>query len=179
MKPFIQIALATGHVYEVSTDVIADDRAAAVLSESPSKFVSLKDALDDTAKLFADESNIILWARGMNPDNYLHSARLVRFTPPAKDFAGAQWSIHDAPAMSGELDGDQVMDQTVEAVMSTMSASRQFCNISVLNNQQGEPFGAAVLILGDNRAVSAFVTALNFTADQLTGGHIAAGQQAH
>lgn len=181
MKPYIQISLSTGHVYEISSEVIANHRAAYYHGKlKESEFPTLESALKDSREYFADSDEIFDWAQNnMNPEDYLSSARLVRFTPPKQDFVNADWSAHEAQAISAELDGAQVLQQPVEAVMSAMAASRQICNITVLNGPTGAPFGAAVMVLGDNNTVGAFVTALQFTADQLTGGHIAAGQQAH
>lgn len=170
MKPFIQIALAAGHVYELPTEVIAQHRAAYYHGRfKDSEFPTLESALQDTRECFADSDEISDWARNnMNPSDYLHAARLVRYTPD-KDFVNAEWTAHELPAMVAELDGEQVLSSPVEAVMATMAASKQLCNITVLNDAQGNPFGAAVMILGGPNVVQSFVTALQFTSDQLVG----------
>lgn len=170
MKPYIQISLSTGQLYEIPTEVIAQHRAAYYHGRNrDGEFPTLESALEDTRELFADSREIREWALGdMDPEDYMPHARLARFTPPAPSFDEAVWSFHDQPAISAELDGEQIMAQPVEAVMSAMAASRQLCSITVLNNTEGIPFGAAVMILGDNNAVGAFITAIQFTIDQLT-----------
>lgn len=169
MKPFIQIALAAGHVYELPTEVIAQHRAQVMQKLHPDEFKTIDEALADTRELFGDDYSISDWARNnMSPSDYLHAARLVRYTPD-KDFVNAEWTAHELPAMVAELDGEQVLSSPVEAVMATMAASKQLCNITVLNDAQGNPFGAAVMILGGPNVVQSFVTALQFTSDQLVG----------
>lgn len=170
MKPFIQIALASGHVYELPTEVIAQNRAAYYHGHfKDSEFPTMESALIDTREYFADDDNISDWAQNnMNPSDYMHAARLVRYTPD-KDFVNAEWTAHEMPAMVGELDGEQILSHPVEAVMATMAASKQLCNITVLNAADGQPFGAAVMILGGPNVVNSFITALQFTSDQLVG----------
>lgn len=182
MKAFIQIALAAGHVYELATEVIAQHRAQVMQKLHPDEFKTIDEALADTRELFDDDYSISDWARNnMNPSDYMHAARLVRYTPD-KDFVNADWTAHELPAMVGELNGEQVLSSPVEAVMATMAASKQLCNITVLNDAQGNPFGAAVMILGGPNVVQSFITALQFTSDQLVGlaglGH-QAPQQTH
>lgn len=169
MKPFIQIALSTGHVYEVPTEVIAQNRAKTMQELHPSEFPTLEDALADTRELFDDGYQIEDWAKNnMNPPEYLPSARLIRFITPEQDFSNsAEWSFHDAPAMMGELTGDDILRQPIEAVLSVLGASQQICNVTVLNDNEGKPFAAMALIQGPEPVINAFVTALQFTAERV------------
>lgn len=180
MKPFIQIALAAGHVYELPTEVIAQHRAKTMQELHSSEFPTLETALADTRELFADDYNISDWAQNnMNPSDYHQHLRLVRFNVPAKDFVNAEWSAHAAPSIVGEFDGEQVMATPVEAVMAVMSEAGQLCNITVFNDVNGEPFGAAVMLTGGPHAVSSFVTALQFTHDKLVEANQLAPEQTH
>lgn len=171
MKPFTRIAVSTGHVFEVATEVIARDRAAAMLANHPDEFANLDEAMADTVELFDDGYAIRDWAlNNMNPDEYISGARLVRFLAPEQDFDSAEWSHHDLPSIVGELDGEQILRQPVEFVLSTMAASRQMVSVTVLNDGQSKPFGAMVLLLGDKPILDSFITALQFTSNHIANG---------
>jgi len=176
MKPFIQIALTTGHVYEVATEVIAQNRAKAMLELHKDEFANIEEALADTRELFDDGYEVSDWAKNnMNPSDYLPTARLVRFTPPEQDFVNsAEWTHHDHAALVGELDGEQVMRQPVEAVMTAMGASGQIANVAVMHGADRKAFGAIAVFLGPDPVVGSFIQAIEFTANHLTGGAPAA-----
>lgn len=168
MKPFVRIALTSGHVYQIPADVIAQNRAQTMLELHPSEFADLAASLEDTREVFEDSAEIRDWAlNNMNPDDYMPHARLVRFVPPAQDHSTAEWLYDDAPAILGELDGDSIMQQPVEAVLTTMAASNQLVNLTVLNNDEGKPFGALALIIGNEPIIGAFASTMQFTANQL------------
>lgn len=171
MKPFTRIAVSTGHVFEVATEVIARDRAAAMLANHPDEFATMEEALADTVELFDDSDAIRDWAmNNMNPDEYISGSRLVRFLAPEQQFDSAEWSYHDLPSIVGELDGEQILRQPVEFVLSTMAASRQMVSVTVLNDGQSKPFGAMVLLLGDKPILDSFITALQFTSNHIANG---------
>lgn len=168
MKQFTQITLATGHVYELPTEVIAQHRAEVMQRLHTSEFPTLESALADTHEVFQDHSEISDWAQNnMNPDDYLHAARLVRYTPPIQDFANANWSHSDQPAIIAELDGAAIMQQPVEAVLTAMAVSNQLVNVTVLNNDAGEAFAAMALMIGNEQVIGAFAKALEITANHL------------
>lgn len=170
MKPYIQIALSTGHVFEIATQVIAENRAKAMQELHKDEFATLDEALADTVELFEDNYQVRDWAlNNMNPEDYMPTARLVRFTPPEQDFNSAEWSHHDNRAMMGELDGQQIMRQPVEAVLSTMAMSNQIANVTVLNGSDGAPFGAMALFIGNQNVIGAYVTAIQFTTERILG----------
>lgn len=168
MKAFIQIALAAGHVYELPTEVIAQHRAKTMQELHPREFKTIDEAMSDTRELFAYDSEISYWARNnMNPSDYLHAARLVRYTPPIQDFANATWSHSDQPAIIAELDGAAIMQQPVEAVLTAMAVSNQLVNVTVLNNDAGEAFAAMALMIGNEQVIGTFAKALEITANHL------------
>lgn len=170
MKPYVQIALSTGHVFEVATETIAAHRAKIMLELHPSEFADLDASLADTREVFDDALEVRDWAlNNMRPEEYVSSARLVRFVPPEQDFNTAEWSFHDHNAIMGELDGDKIMRQPVEAVLSTLAAANQLCNVTVLNGVDGKPFAMMSLVIGNENVIGAFVTALRFTADKVAG----------
>ena len=171
MKPFVQIALSTGHVFEVKTEVIARDRAAAMLANHPDEFANLDEALVDTVELFDDADEIRDWAlNNMNPPEYIGGARLIRFVAPEQDFDTAEWSFHDHNAIMGELDGEQILRQPVEAVLSVLAAAGQLCNVTVLNGDDGKPFGMLAVVIGNEPIIGAFISTLQYTAGQLSDG---------
>ena len=97
-------------------------------------------------------------------------ARLVRFTPPDIDLQHGEWSYHDHRAISGELDGASIMKAPIEMVVTTMVEASQLCNITVLNGENGSPFGAVAVIIGAPPVIGAFVSTLQYTSEQLTKG---------
>lgn len=171
MKPFIQIKLPTGHLYELPSEPIAQDRAKAMQMMHPDEFPTLESALEDSRELFKDDAwNVQDWAQNnMKLDEVLAHARLVRFTPPEQSLQDGEWSYTDAPAMVGEIDGTTIMQQPVEAVLSVMAASQQLCNVTVLNNEDGKPHAAMALIIGNEAIIGSYITALQFVGNQITG----------
>lgn len=170
MKQFTQISLPTGHMYEVPTDVIAQHRAAVMLNAHPEEFPTLESALEDSRGLFKDSDyDIRDWAlNNMNQDEVLANARLVRFTPPEQSLNDGEWTHSDAPTMSGEIDGNTIMQHPVESVLSVMAMSQQLCNVTVLNNADGKPYAAMAFIIGNEAVISAYLTAMQFVGDKIT-----------
>lgn len=171
MKPFTQIALPTGHFYELPTEAIAQHRAAVMQKAHPDEFATLESALEDSRELFKDDDyNIQDWAQNnMQQDEVLSHARLVRFTPPEQSLQEGTWATSDQPAMSGEIDGSTIMQHTVESVLSVMAASQQLCNVTVLNGEDGKPHAAMALIIGNEAIIGSYLTALQFVGNQITG----------
>lgn len=181
MKAFIQIKLSTGHVYEVPSELIAQNRAAYYHGARPDEFPTLQSALEDTRGLFDDASEIKEWAaNNMDWEEIRPQAVLVRFTPPDEQaWHEGEWSYHDQRAMIGELDGDSVMLQPLEATLTVMAASAQLCNVSIINTLDGKPQAAVAIILGDNAVLSPFVQALQFVAGQFAPPQMAPAAQQH
>jgi len=170
MKPLIQIALPTGHVYELATNVVAEHRAKAMQELHSEEFPTLAEAMTETTELFTENGYEIRdWALNqMQPDELLATARLVRFTPPEQNLQEGEWTYSDFHAPLAELDGDQIMKHPVESVLSTMAASNQLCNVTVLNGPDGKAYAAMALIIGDQNVVGAYITALQFVGNQIT-----------
>lgn len=169
MKPFIQIALPTGHVYEVAARVVAENRAKVMQELHSQEFPTLDAAIADTSELFEDGYEIKDWALNqMNPEEILATARLVRFTPPEQDLQYGAWTYSDHPAPVAELDGNEIMQHPVESVLSTMAASNQLCNVTVLNGPDGNPHAAMALVIGDASIIGAYIAALQFVGDKIT-----------
>jgi hypothetical protein len=175
MKPFIQIAFPSGHLYEIATDVVALDRAKTMQGLHGDEFPTLDSALEDTNDLFKEDANEIQdWARNnMNWSELAPQARLIRFAPPEVDHVNdCEWSYHDMPGMLGELDGDTIMRQPIEMVLNTMALSQQLCNVTVLNGEDGKPYAALALIIGNEHVVGTYLQAM-----QLIGNSLTAAQQ--
>ncbi len=62
------------------------------------------------------------------------------------------------------------MKSPIELVVTTMVEASQLCNITVLNGDNGAPFGAVVVIIGAPPVIGAFVSTLQYTSEQLTNG---------
>lgn len=177
MKPFVQIAFPTGHVFEIPTAVIANDRAKSMQQRHPDEFPNLEAALEDTTELFKDSSyDVQDWARNnMNWSELEPQARLIRYAPAALDHInGCEWSLHDARAMVGELDGETIMRQPVEMVLNVMVLSQQLCNVTVLNGPDGKPYAAMALIIGTEPVIGTYLQAMQIVGNSLTGGQPAA-----
>ena len=169
MKPFIQIQLNTGHVYEVPTEAIVQNRAAYYHAERAAEFPTLQDAIDDTRGLFDDATEIKEWAaNNMNWDELLPVAKLVRYSPPeVQAWNEGEWTYHDHQALLSELDGETLMGQPVELVLHTMAAHRQLCNITLMNGSDGKACAALALIIGSEPVLSSYLSGLNYISEQL------------
>lgn len=168
MKTFIQLAFPTGHLYELPTSVIANNRAACMRGLHAEEFPTPESALEDTTELFEDEYQVKDWAlNNMNPDEYMPHARLVRYTPPDKIPADAEWSYHDAPAIIAQLDEATVLDLPVEMTVAAMAAHNRVCQIAVLNGEDGKPQCAIVLIQGGPGVVGYYQGALELLTSRL------------
>lgn len=169
MKPFIQLTLSSGHVFEVPTEVIAQDRAKVMQSLHPLEFPKLEDALTDTRELFEDSYEVREWAlNNMDHEDYISVSRLIRFVPQELPISSAEWSYHDHPATMGEMDGEQILRSPVEAVISSMANANQLCNVSVLNDKDGAPFALLALCHGSPKEIAMFITGLQFISERAT-----------
>lgn len=179
MKPFICMALPTGHVYQFPAQIIAENRAKCMQELHPDEFPDLAAAMEDTVGLFEDDYEVRDWAlNNMNPDEYMPQAVLVRFTPPERDYNAAEWTHHDAPAIVGEIEGQAVMEYPLEVLVTAMGLSRQLCNISVLNGADGKPFAAVAVMVGNEIVLQPYLTSLSRLTDQIAEAIKAAQQPA-
>ena len=179
MKQFIQISQPSGHVYEIPVAVVAADRAKCMLELHPDEFATIEAAMADTSELFKDDARDIQdWCQNnMNWSDLEQHSRLIRFTPPDTAWHVGEWSYQDYRALVGELDGAAIMKSPVEFVATVMAEARQLCNVTVLNDQEGQPFGAIVIVVGAPPVIGAYITALQITGDQITA--VPAGTPTH
>lgn len=161
MKTFIQVLLTSGHLYEIPTKVVAENRAKTMLELHPDEFADIAAAELDTDELFEDNGQIRDWALNqMNAPDLMKDARLVRFTPPEPDFQSGDWSYHDTPAIIPQVDAQSVLQMPVEMALSAMAAHRNLCQVAVLNDDAKKPYAAIVLIQGGEAIVGTYVGAL-------------------
>lgn len=161
MKPYAQILLPTGHLYEIPASAIVQSRAAYYHAEHKDEFPTIESAVEDTVELFADTYQVRDWAlNNMQAEELMKHARLVRFTPPEVDFGAAEWSHHDAEAMIPQLESQTMLAVPVEMAVAAMAAHRNLCQILTLNADNGQPFAAVVLIQGGPGIVGTYVGAL-------------------
>lgn len=170
MKQFFQIKQPSGHVYEIPVAVVVKNRADTMMALHSDEFATPEEATTDTIDLFKDDAREIqVWCAGnMNWSDLEQHARLVRFTPPDTAWSEGDWSYHEYHALVGELDGASIMKSPVEFVATVMTEAQQLCNVTVLNDNEGQPFGAVVMIVGAPQVVGAYITALQITGDQIT-----------
>lgn len=172
MKQYIQLSQTSGHVYEIPVAAVAENRAKTMQELHPDEFANIEAAMADTVELFKDSLyDIKDWAsNNMNWSDLEPHARLIRFTPPETQFHEGEWTYHDHRAITGEMDGASIMQSPLEATVATMIEAQQLCNVTVLNAEDGKPFGAVAVIVGPPQVVSAYINTLKFTGDQLTAG---------
>lgn len=179
MKKFARVDFV-GAVYEVPADVIARHRAAAYAHEFGD---DVQQSLrDDTEPLFAqDEFAAADWARNnMNWSDLAPHARLVRYTPPPTDLSNAQITLHEQPAMIGDLDGgDAMLRAPVEMVISAMAACGNICHAGVISDAVGAPYALVAVVQGGPNIVGAYVSALTQITDALAAKAEAARAAAH
>jgi hypothetical protein len=170
MKSFFQINSPTGHVYELPVSVVAEHRANTMLELHSDEFATLEEAMADTSELFKDDLfSIKDWCQNnMNWSDLEQHSRLIRFTPPDTAWPEGEWTYHGYRAVVGELDGAAIMKSPVEFVATVMAEAQQLCNVTVLNDQAGNPFGAIVVIVGAPPVIGAYIKALQITGDHIT-----------
>jgi hypothetical protein len=181
VKTHLHLAFPTGHVYELATAIVANNRAAFYHNERNDEFPTMEAALADTTALFEDSSEITDWLMGnMNPEEYLPHARLVRFTRPGLDPNDAEITYHDAPALIGQLDEATVLDLPVEMVLSAMAVHNRVTQMALLNDENGQPNVALVFIQGGPAVIGFFQGGIQELTDNVVRamqGAAAARQQ--
>jgi len=162
LKPFIQVLLTTGHLYEIPTAPIAQNRATHYHEMfKDSEFPTLESALKDTEELFEDNFAVKDWAlNNMSVEELMKGARLVRFTPPEIDLQDGDWSYHDMPAIIPQLDAQSVLAMPVEMALSAMAVHRNICQVVTLSDEAKKPCAAVVLVQGGEAIVGTYVGAL-------------------
>ena len=171
MKSIIHIALATGHVYELPLAAIAAHRAAVMLELHKDEFENMEQAMADTVELFNDDLwNAKDWAcNNMKWSDLDSHARLIRFNPKTIDISDGDWTYHEHPALMGELEAETIMQSPVEFVVTTMAASKHMCNVTVLNAEDGQPFGLVVLVHGTPEVTNEFLNGLQAIGNAIAG----------
>lgn len=170
MKQFIHITLPSGHVYEIPTAVIANNRAAYYAENRKDEFPTLQAALEDTIGLFDDATEIAEWAaNNMNWDEIEPNARLIRYINKPTPWHEGEWSFHDQPALTGDIGDDDILKVPVELVLHSMVARRMLCNVTVLNGPDGEPYAALAMILGNRPILNTYMRGLEIMGNSIMG----------
>ena len=170
MKPYLQFALPSGHVFELATNVVANNRAAYYHSARPDEFPALGDALIDTHGLFADSYEIYDWlANNMDIDDVMQEhGRLIAYNPPALAWYSAERSFHDEPAAFTPIAPEKVFESPVELLVSEMASANEACAVRLFNGtEDGQPHQAIALFAGGPTVVNRYINALQITTDLL------------
>lgn len=170
MKPFLQIKFADGSIYEVPTSIIAQDRAEYYFENNKDEFATIEDAMTDTTELFAsDEYEITDWAQNnMNWAEVVPHARMIGYEPPAKDWANADITMHDASAVIEPIgDNEDILCLPLEFAMMRIAQARNICNQIIYHNDEGRALGALVLIQGGPTVVNFYTAGLNRLTEAL------------
>jgi hypothetical protein len=100
MKPFIQLAFPSGHVFEVPSSVVADDRTAYYAVSQPER--TREQHAAETASLFTSEFEVVDWLMfNMNWADLEPHAKLIDYRAPdlRAAFDDAVATFESAPAM--------------------------------------------------------------------------------
>lgn len=161
MLPFIRVALPTGHTYEIPVQPIADNRAQAMLALHPDEFSTIEESRLDTTELFEDSNEIRDWALNqMNPPEYMPHARLIRYAPPDVDMQTGEWTYHKEPALIPQIDATEVLAMPLELSVQAMALHQRVCQILKLNDADGKPTAAVILVSGGESVVNTFTGVL-------------------
>lgn len=168
MKQFMHLTTPRGLVYEIPTEIIAQHRAKIMRELHPSEFPDDASAMEDTRELFDDEYQIQDWAaNNMNWPELGKHARLIRLLPSTDAWHEGEWTSHDTPALLGDVDGETIMSNPLELSINVMAASGQACNVTLLHDDNSQPYAAVAVMVGPNPVLSQYVQALQFVTGRL------------
>lgn len=172
MKPYFQVKFQDGSVFEVPTDIVAQDRAAAYHERDKDEFPTLDDAIKDTTELFtSDTYEIEDWAKNnMNWDELEPYARLVAYDPPERDWSASEVSFHDErQAISEPVAGDNLMKQPMELALVRLGIKNNVCNLLKIGHGPDTPPVAVVaMIRGGPHIIDYFLGGLRRLTEALT-----------
>lgn len=174
MKPFIQFTFPSGHVLEVPTLPIAEDRAKYYFERAgQTEFSTLEEALTDTTDYFDDSQEITEWLfNNMDVDQLaLKHGRLVNFRPQPLDWSEVERDFHDERATVPKLEDFRanLLQVPVEMVVSSMASAGDVCGAQMLMNAaDGQPHQALIFVQGGPYVVNQFMLGNKVIAESVT-----------
>lgn len=170
MKPYLQLTLASGHVFEIPTKVIADDRAAYYFKVCPDDFKTFAEAEADTIGYFDDGRAITEWLfNSMDVEKIAKAhGRLVAFDPPSVDWGDCEAELTDEPATVQALSGETIMEMPVSMVSASMAATNELCAAQqIMDTTTGQPQSAIVFINGGPEVVGAYLGGIKIITEKV------------
>lgn len=163
MKPYIHVKFNDGSIFEVSTSIIVQDRAAFYHERDKSEFPTLDDAIKDTTELFADSFEIEEWAKNnMNWDEIAPEARIIDFDGPDRDWSSSELSYHDErTTVALPKNVNDIGRMPLELAIRQMGHQGNCCSfLPIASDAKGAPGGALVLIQGGSEIVQFYLNGL-------------------
>jgi hypothetical protein len=170
MKPYIQFALPSGHVFELPTEIIVNDRAAYYFNHCPDEFKTLDEAKVDTTELFDDGYQVRDWLlNNMDVDDVMKKhGRLVAFKPPVLEWSIGEYSLVDERTEVAQPSSKDVMQAPLELIASFMASSHELCAAqTIVDATTGQPAGALVYVAGNQAIVNSYLTGLQIITEQV------------
>lgn len=169
MHEFMQLALPSGHVFEIPLRVIADDRAERDHAINPEKFGSLDAAREENMSLFAENASRardwLLNAMDVEATMLKHG-RLVGFKPPVLEWSLGHDTYHAEPAKVQEVTSETIAQLPVELVLQAMQQDAHLCSAHlIMNAATGEPQAGIFFVLGRPDVVGSYVNAMQITTN--------------
>lgn len=164
MKPFIQITFSSGHVFEVPTAVVAENRTAYYAMVEPGRTRQQHEA--ETAIFFESDSYLFDWMRGnMNWDEIEKHAMLVAYKPvnfkAAWPDAELQTEFTAAKPDLMSL-GPRAIDAPIELAVAQTASEGANCLIFAMHGDSADAITiAAVTVQGTPEVVHAYIAVIN------------------
>ncbi len=151
MPPFIRIFFkSTGHLYEIATAVVAQDRTNYFAISDPGR--TREQHVAETEMMFANDFDLFDWAKNnMNWVDLASHARLVGFTPPNFSTLWDDAELSTAAStMQPDLAslGDQGILAPIELAMSQCSAEGQSCLVVAFQNEKTKAVNSGCAVFG-------------------------------
>lgn len=164
MKKFIRFVFATGHIFEVPSDVVAADRINYIAVSDPGRERSQIAA--ETEMMFASDFAVVDWAKSnMDWADMQKHARLVAYSPPAFQtlYDDAEMVFADDAAKPDIYAmGEATILAPIELAMVQTAADGLNCMIMAFHQPGRDDITSAVAVIaGSAPVVHTYVDALS------------------
>lgn len=164
MKTFTRIVYPTGHVFEVLTSVIADDRTAYYAMQDPGR--TREQHAEETRMMFASDFEVVDWAKNnMRADDVLKVSRLVAFNAP--DFR-AMWDDAELQFVDeqGRPDvtslGERSLTAPIELAMTQAVGEGRNCMMLAFQQPDtGAVTSAVAVMVGPQHVVEGYIAVIS------------------
>jgi hypothetical protein len=170
VKKFVQISFSTGHVYEVPTQAIAEDRTRYYAMSDPGR--TREQHAAETQMLFASEFDLFDWAKNnMNWSDLQKTSRLVAFNPPdfAKLWDDAEMKTSDENLRSDIMAlGENALAAPVEMLLAQAVSENKSCFAVAFQQSNGNTTSAVVGLVGSPDIIEGYLATITQFDDFLS-----------